>query len=96
MYYWVFYRSRLVPRWLAGWGLVGATLVTVSGLLVMLRVAAPLGTTQIVLALPIAVQETVLAVWLIAKGFNLSTIAAESAGETARWRAAGSVDPATT
>ena len=87
MYYWVFYRSRLVPRWLAGWGLVGATLVTVSGLLVMFRVAAPLGTTQTVLAVPIAVQEMVLAVWLIAKGFNPSAIAAESAGEPSRWQA---------
>ncbi len=85
-YYWLFYRSRLVPRWLAGWGLVGATLVTVSGVLVMFRVAAPLGTTQTVLALPIAVQEMVLAVWLIAKGFNPSAIAAESAGEPLRWQ----------
>ena len=88
MYYWVFYRSRLVPRWLSGWGLVGATLVTVSGLLVMFGLAVPLGTTQVVLALPIAVQEMVLAVWLIAKGFNPSAIAAESAGEMSRWQPA--------
>jgi len=86
MYYWVFYRSRLVPRWLAGWGLVGATLLTVSGLLVMFRVAAPLGTTQTVLAIPIAVQEMVLAVWLIAKGFNPSAIAAEPGGDPSRWQ----------
>jgi hypothetical protein len=87
MYYWVFYRSRLVPRWLSGWGLVGVTLVTVSGLLVMFGLALPLGTTQAVLAIPIAVQEMVLAVWLIARGFNPSAIAAESAGETSRWQA---------
>jgi hypothetical protein len=87
MYYWVFYRSRLVPRWLAGWGLVGATLLTVSGLLVMFRIAAPLGTTQTVLAIPIAVQEMVLAVWLIAKGFNPSAIAAEPAGDPSKWQA---------
>jgi hypothetical protein len=88
MYYWVLYQSRLVPRWLSAWGLVGITLVMVAGLLVMFRVAAPLSTTQVVLALPIAVQEMVLAVWLIARGFNPAAIAAESAGETSRWRAA--------
>ena len=42
----------------------------VSGLLVLFRLAGPLSTTQVVLALPIAVQEMVLAVWLIAKGFD--------------------------
>jgi hypothetical protein len=70
MYYWVFYRSRLIPRWLSAWGLVGATSVTVSGLLVMFRLTDPLSTTQAVLALPIAVQEMVLAAWLIARGFD--------------------------
>lgn len=30
MYYYVFYRSRIVPRWLSGWGLVGAALMLVS------------------------------------------------------------------
>jgi len=88
LYYAVFYRSRLVPRWLAGWGLVGAALVTASGLLVMFGLAVPLGTTQAVLAIPIAVQEMVLAVWLIARGFNPAAIAAEPAGEMPRWQAA--------
>ena len=88
MYYWVFYQSRLVPRWLSAWGLVAIALVMVSGLLVMLRLTEPMSTTQVVLALPIAVQEMVMAVWLIAKGFNPSAIAAESAGETSRWQTA--------
>ena len=70
MYYWVFYRSRLVPRWLSVWGLVAIPLLMPSALLVMFRVIENLSTTQIVLALPIAVQEMVLAVWLIAKGFD--------------------------
>ncbi len=70
MYYWVFYRSRLVPRWLSAWGLVAVTSLMVSGLLVMLGLVEPLSPTQVVLALPIAVQEMVLAGWLIAKGFN--------------------------
>ena len=90
MYYWVFYQSRLVPRWLSGWGLVAIALVMVSGLLVMLGLTEPMSTTQVVLALPIAVQEMVLAVWLIAKGFNPSALAAESAGETSRWPAVAS------
>jgi hypothetical protein len=70
MYYWVFYRSRLVPRWLSAWGLVAVTSLMVSGLLVMLGLVEPLSPPQVVLALPIAVQEMVLAGWLIAKGFN--------------------------
>jgi hypothetical protein len=88
MYYWVMYQSRLVPRWLSAWGIVGITSVMISGLLVMFRLADSLGTTQVVLALPIAVQEMVLAVWLIAKGFNPSPIAAHGAGETSNWQAA--------
>jgi len=84
MYYWVMYRSRLVPRWLSGWGLAGVTLLMVSGLLVMFRLAVPLGTAQAILAIPIAVQEMVLAVWLIAKGFNPSVVTAETSGGTTR------------
>ena len=83
LYYVVFYRSRLVPRWLSGWGLVGTTLVMVSGLLVMFRVAAPLGTTQTVLAVPIAMQEMVLAGWLLTRGFNPAAVEAGATGPSA-------------
>lgn len=70
MFYWVLYRARLVPRWLSIWGLVGA----------VLYLAAPLarmaGLDLDILMGPLAVQEMVLAVWLIAKGFNPGAVAA--------------------
>ena len=70
MYYWAFYQSRLVPRWLSAWGLVAIAMVMVSGLLVMFRLTEPMSTTQVILALPVAVQEMVMAVRLIVKGFD--------------------------
>ena len=72
MYYIVFYQYRLVPRWLTVWGLVGITLTIISALLVMFHLLPPFGTIQVILNLPILPQELVLAIWLIAKGFNPS------------------------
>lgn len=66
-YYLVFYRSGLVPR-LSGWG-IGAIVLTFLACLLALFTQKELTTYTIVL-LPIAVQEMVLAVWLIAKGFG--------------------------
>ncbi len=79
MYYAVFYRTRLVPRWLSVWGLVAIVMVMASALLVMFGVIESLSTTQVVLALPIFVQEMVLAAWLIAKGFNPRVVDSPSA-----------------
>ncbi len=76
MFYVLLYQSRLVPRWLSAWGLVGATLYIVAPLGSMFELS--LG----VLMAPLAVQEMVMAVWLIAKGFSPAALAAESAGET--------------
>ncbi len=73
MYYIIFYKTKLVPRWLSIWGLVGAALTILSSMLVMFNVIGAFSTVQIVLNLPfIGVQEMVLAVWLIIKGFNSS------------------------
>ncbi len=72
MYYAVFYQHTLVPRWLSVWGLIGITLTSISCLLVMFHLLPSAGTIQVILSLPILVQEMVLAVWLIAKGFNSS------------------------
>ena len=79
MYYYIFYQSKLIPRWLSGWGLVGATLGIVASMLVMFGFISYMSTIQVVLNLPIGVQEMVLAVWLIVKGFNSSAIASGSA-----------------
>ncbi len=82
MFYVLLYQSRLVPRWLSAWGLVGAVLYIVPPL------GSMFGLSLGVLMAPLAVQEMVMAVWLIAKGFSPAAIAAESAGETSTWRAA--------
>ena len=74
MYYLVFYRSRLIPRWLSAWGIAGAALLVVAGVLIIFDAIAPLSTGQIVLAVPIGLQEMVLAVWLIVKGFDRSVL----------------------
>jgi hypothetical protein len=73
MYYYVFYQTKLVPRWLSGWGLVGAAMCIMASILVMFSVVGPMSTSQVVLSLPIAVQEMALAVWLIVKGFSSIT-----------------------
>ncbi len=80
MFYFMLYQTQLAPRWLSGWGLVAALLWLATSLSVTLGlIAGQMSTIQIVLALPIGVQEMVLAVWLIVKGFNPSAIAALSA-----------------
>jgi hypothetical protein len=74
MFYYVLYQSKLVPRWLSGWGLLAAIPYFVSGVLGLFSILSPMSTTQMVLVLPLAVQEMVLAVWLIVKGFNSSPV----------------------
>ena len=64
MIYWLFYQSKLIPRWLSIWGLIGAILYFTAPLLAMFGVASE------ILMVPLALQEVVLAVWLIVKGFN--------------------------
>ena len=70
----ILYQSKLIPRWLSVWGLVGATLSFATYLLQFFSIDL----TEF-LFLPIAVQEMVFAVWLIVKGFNSSAIASGSA-----------------
>jgi uncharacterized protein DUF4386 len=79
MYYWIFYRSRLIPRWLSGWGIAGTALGFAAGVLVLFRVTGGMSALQVVLNLPVGVNEMVLAVWLIVRGFDSSAVASGSA-----------------
>ena len=78
LYYIIFYQSKLVPRWLSSWGILGATLTLASAVLAIFGLIIPLSPIHIAFNLIILVQEMVLAIWLIVKGFNPSVIASES------------------
>lgn len=74
MFYILLYQSRLVPRWLSGWGLVALIPYVVAGLSVLFGIIDPLSTVSVVSDIPLALQEMVLAVWLIIKGLNPSSV----------------------
>lgn len=85
MYYFIFYQAKLVPRWLSAWGMIALVLL-LAAVLFTLFDGEPYSVSGnlIYLALPIALQEMVLAVWLIVKGFSSSTIASGSAKTATR------------
>jgi hypothetical protein len=69
MLYYVMFRAELTPRWLAGWGFVGAISYGIAG------VIAVFSTNLEFLLIPLGVQEMVMAVWLIAVGFGPGKVA---------------------
>jgi hypothetical protein len=76
MYYYLFFQSRLIPRWLSGFGIVAIILMMAACVLALF--SGNRITSYIPLAFPIFLQEMVLAVWLIVKGFNPSVSASKS------------------
>jgi hypothetical protein len=77
LYYYIFYQSKLIPRWLSGWGIIGNVFSLIA--IVYYTSTHDLGLNHTLLNAPIALQEMVFAVWLIVKGFNPSAIASLSA-----------------
>jgi hypothetical protein len=77
MYYYLFFQSRLIPRWLSGFGIVAIVLMLAACVLSLF--SGNRITSYIPLAFPIFLQEMVLAVWLIVKGFNQTAVASLSA-----------------
>jgi hypothetical protein len=67
-----FYRTRLIPRWLSVWGLIGVVCSLASTLLNFFQMDTGYG---LYWEMVIAPQEMVMAIWLIVKGFNPSAIA---------------------
>lgn len=79
MLYAVLYQSKLIPRFISGWGFVAALLLLTGIVLSMFEVnlTLPEGVFELIFAAPIAVQEMVMAIWLIVKGFNPSAVASD-------------------
>jgi hypothetical protein len=73
--FYIFYKMKLVPRWLSSWGIIGNILAILASFLILFRLIDVITPHFIVLTIPLVFQEIVLAIWLIAKGFNSSVIA---------------------
>jgi hypothetical protein len=78
MYYWAFYESELVPRWLSLWGLLAVAALLVACLLSLFR-STPIS-DYVLLAAPIFLQEIVLGLWLLTRGFNVAHASAGASG----------------
>jgi Domain of unknown function (DUF4386) len=70
LYYVALFGSRLIPRWLSGWGIAGVALMAAACVLSLFSDQPVTG--YVALILPIAAQEMVLALWLIGRGFGRS------------------------
>ena len=79
MFYWVLYRSKLIPRFISAWGFVAAAAMLVGTVLAIFDLMAADSVWGIAVMLPVPLNETVLAIWLIVKGFHPAEIASESA-----------------
>ena len=82
MLYTMFYQSRLIPVWLSVWGFVAILLHFSTAFLILFHAVRPGDmSTLFTINFPIFLQEMVMAVWLIARGFSFKspTVTARSA-----------------
>jgi hypothetical protein len=71
----LFYKSKLVPRFISVWGLIASILLLASTMLNMMILSTPI--PMFISHLPVILNELFLAIWLIVKGFNTSAIASQ-------------------
>ena len=70
IFYYLLYQSKLIPRWLSVFGVIATILLILVNLLEVTGIVSEL----MILKFPIFLNERVLAIWLIGKGFNPSTL----------------------
>jgi hypothetical protein len=76
MFGYLLYRSKLIPKWLSAWGLIGYALLLVSALLDILGIIDTVHGLGMMLYIPGGLFEVIaFPLWLIVKGFNTSEIA---------------------
>ena len=79
LFYYLLYQSKLIPRFISVWGLIGAALILTLNLLSTLNLFEADISIGLIFALPMITNEIFLGIWLIVKGFNSSAIASSSA-----------------
>ena len=70
--YTALYKYQLIPRWISAFGIVAVLLHVASDGLMLFGLQEAFDTGSLAMNLPIAVQEMLMAVWLIIKGFYVT------------------------
>ena len=70
IFYYLLCKSKLIPRWLSIWGVIAAIILIIVNLLEATGIIPAIE----ILYIPIVLNEVVLAIWLMVKGFNPSAI----------------------
>lgn len=76
VFYYLLYRSRLVPRFIPIWGFIAVASVFTWNFLAAFGISLP---GAMIFVLPIILNEIFLGIWLIVKGFNRSPAVAQPA-----------------
>lgn len=67
------YKNNLVPKFIAILGLIGGPMICLNGVLVMFGIYSQLSIWGLIAAIPVFFYEMSLAMWLVIKGFKLSS-----------------------
>jgi Domain of unknown function (DUF4386) len=78
---WLMYKSGLVPRGLAMFGLIGGPLVIIAGTLVIFDAIEAGGPVQALMTVPEAFWELSIGIYLIVKGYKTSSPVLAGPGE---------------
>ena len=85
IFYAMLHQTRLVPRWLSIWGFAAAAWMLVGMVLIMFDAFSDTSAAvEAVLVIAVPLNELVLALWLIFKGFDRQsavTASRDSAGQ---------------
>jgi hypothetical protein len=72
IFYFLLNRSEVVPRYISLWGFIAILGITAMNVLIYLGIN--IGIIGLFFALPIMANEIFLAIWLMVKGVNTSTL----------------------
>jgi hypothetical protein len=70
IFYNILYKSKLIPVWLSIWGIIAIILHVMAGILLIFGLQTETSAINNIMNFPIFLQEMVMAIWLIIKGFN--------------------------
>jgi hypothetical protein len=78
----ILHRWKLVPRWLTTWGFLGAGLTLAASFMVLVDLTGIVTPLYLGMNAPLAAQSLVLALWLISRGLDTTTLEPEPTPQT--------------